>query len=117
MPARLYSLQNSEQGNIMYAIEDYRRAPSGEGPLAAEWKDKPHRLIYDLCKRVEALESKGFGCHCDLEPGMQPDGCVLLDGVADNCVYAQRLREEGKGPSACEYWRPIQLSDETEKAT
>lgn len=34
----------------------YRHAPSGVGPLADEWKDKPHRLVYDLCERVEALE-------------------------------------------------------------
>jgi hypothetical protein len=37
----------------MYEIEDYRNAPSGLGPLADEWKDKPHRLVYDLCKRLE----------------------------------------------------------------
>ncbi len=34
--------------------EDYRQAPSGNGPLASEWKDKPHRLVYDLCSKVEA---------------------------------------------------------------
>lgn len=28
-------------------------APSGVGPLAAEWKDKPHRLVYDLCTALE----------------------------------------------------------------
>ena len=39
-----------------YTIEDYRNAPSGIGPLAADWKDKPHRLVYDLCRRVERAE-------------------------------------------------------------
>lgn len=33
---------------LPHDLEDYWRAPSGEGPLAAEWKDKPHRLVYDL---------------------------------------------------------------------
>ena len=31
-----------------------RLAVSGEGPRAYEWKDKPHRLVYDLCGQVEA---------------------------------------------------------------
>lgn len=30
-------------------IVDYIDAISGEGPLAGDWEDKPHRLIYDLC--------------------------------------------------------------------
>lgn len=34
---------------------DYRLAPGGEGPLAATWRDKPHRLIYDLCAEIERL--------------------------------------------------------------
>lgn len=37
--------------------EDYRYAPGGEGPQAATWKDKPHRLIYDLCTEVERLRA------------------------------------------------------------
>ena len=38
-----------------YTLTDYRNAPSGIGPLADEWKDKPHRLVYDLVKRLEKL--------------------------------------------------------------
>lgn len=29
-------------------IDDYWRAPGGDGALAATWRDKPHRLLYDL---------------------------------------------------------------------
>ena len=29
--------------------DNFRNAPSGLGPLAFTWKDKPHRLLYDLC--------------------------------------------------------------------
>jgi len=36
-----------------FTTDDYRQAPAGVGPLAAEWDDKPHRLIYDLCNRLE----------------------------------------------------------------
>jgi len=36
-----------------YTLDDFRNAPGGIGPLAAEWRDKPHRLVYDLCQRLE----------------------------------------------------------------
>lgn len=49
------------------------------------------------------------GCHCDLEEGMVPDGCVLDEGRPDNCVYAPRLLREGKDKTACEYWKPIEV--------
>lgn len=39
------------------ATGDYRNALSGQGPLAYEWSDKPHRLVYDLCNEVEALRA------------------------------------------------------------
>ncbi len=38
--------------------DDYWRAPSGEGPQAATWKDKPHRLVYDLVGEVEYLRAR-----------------------------------------------------------
>lgn len=41
-----------------YTLEDYREAPGGIGPLASEWKDKPHRLIYDLTNMVKARDEK-----------------------------------------------------------
>lgn len=31
-----------------YTLDEYWNAPSGKGFLGAEWKDKPHRLLYDL---------------------------------------------------------------------
>ena len=42
---------------LLHPLDDYRNAPSGIGPLAAEWKDKPHRLLYDLCA---VLEQAGY---------------------------------------------------------
>jgi len=38
---------------LPHPLEDYRNAPSEKGPLAAEWADKPHRLLYDLCTVLE----------------------------------------------------------------
>jgi hypothetical protein len=34
----------------------FRLATAGEGPLAYEWQDKPHRLVRDLCLLMEADE-------------------------------------------------------------
>jgi hypothetical protein len=42
----------------MLNTKDYRQAPGGDGPLAAQWADKPHRLVYDLCKEVERLQAE-----------------------------------------------------------
>lgn len=38
---------------LCFTLDDYRNAPGGVGPLAAQWKDKPHRLVYDLCAVLE----------------------------------------------------------------
>jgi hypothetical protein len=38
--------------------EDFRNAPSGIGPLAYEWSDKPHRLVYDLIREIERLQAQ-----------------------------------------------------------
>lgn len=32
-----------------------RLAPSGMGDYRYQWKDKPHRLIYDACREIERL--------------------------------------------------------------
>lgn len=34
---------------------DCRNAISGNGPLAYTWEDKPHRLVYDLCREIERI--------------------------------------------------------------
>lgn len=35
-----------------------RKAVGGEGPRAGDWADKPHRLVYDLCREIERLNSE-----------------------------------------------------------
>lgn len=40
-------------------LDAYRNAPSGIGPLAADWKDKPHRLIYDLIGWLNRGQERG----------------------------------------------------------
>lgn len=34
---------------------DCRAAIGGNGPLAYTWQDKPHRLVYDLCREIERI--------------------------------------------------------------
>lgn len=40
------------------SVHDYIIAHGGDGPLGAEWQNKPHRLIYDLCGTVQELEQQ-----------------------------------------------------------
>jgi len=48
-----------------------------------------------------------YGCHCDLEPEMKPDGCVLDYGKPEDCVYAKILVKNGQPKEDCGYWKPI----------
>ena len=48
---RVPVLLDAESG---YTTVDYWNAISGEGPLAYTWSDKPHRLLRDLVKFIEA---------------------------------------------------------------
>lgn len=59
-------------------------------------------------QEIEASATK-FGCHCDLEPGQEPDGCVLDNGRVRDCVLAERLIENGKGRNDCAEWRRIEV--------
>ncbi len=51
--------KHAERSNIFvgdrldYTLDDYWNAPSGVGPLAATWADKPHRLLYDLIAEMD----------------------------------------------------------------
>lgn len=46
---------------------------------------------------------KAYGCHCDLDDGMEPDGCVIDSGERHNCIYAKNISVKEQ----CEYWRVI----------
>lgn len=37
---------------LPHPLEAYWTAPDGTGPLDHEWKDKPHRLVYDLISAI-----------------------------------------------------------------
>lgn len=56
-------------------------------------------------KAKKEAQSAGvkFGCHIELDPGQEPDGCVKDYGDDSACVYAARHRSR----EACRYWQPV----------
>lgn len=48
-----------------------------------------------------------YGCHCDLEEGMEPDACVMDSGDDADCVFAEQLRKQNKDKTSCKHWRLI----------
>jgi hypothetical protein len=68
--------------------------------------DKLYQDLPDAVK--QAFDNLGstasWGCHCDLDEGQKPDGCVLDEGRQQDCVYA------GVGNKMkCQYWQPVQF--------
>lgn len=73
---------------FLQRVEDNNKAPSG-----SNFKDG-----------VE------YGCHCDLEDGNRPEGCVIDDpkyAGPQDCIYAKPLVAEGNTKWNCQYWQPI----------
>lgn len=68
-------------------------------------EDIPQTIIADDVMPI----SVRYGCHCDLEPHMKPDGCVIDSGDIYDCIHAGRLTNAGKGRNECEYWQPIRI--------
>jgi len=68
----------------MLNIEDYRNAPSGIGPQADEWNDKPHRLIYDLCAEIERL--RGLKTHEIYVVRLEKEPAVVFQGTHSECL-------------------------------
>jgi len=58
--------------------------------------------IKQWCKHLPKLE---YGCHCDLEPGQNPDSCVIGSDnhILSDCTYAK----EGMRKEQCQFWRVV----------
>lgn len=69
-------------------LKDYKDAPSGVGPLAFQWTDKPHRLVYDLIAKVEALEA-GKVAPLESSTALTPESSAPSQPTAkpDDAVY------------------------------
>jgi hypothetical protein len=63
--------------------------------------------MHDAADAIQQIHSNlpilRYGCHCDLEPGQNPDGCVIDDGLPMNCIYAKT----GMRKEQCLYWRIV----------
>jgi hypothetical protein len=70
-----------------------RMAPSGEGTMAGDWADKPHRLVYNLCSYIETIEANARRPQYDIERDLRMAIQTILDqGVMNQdeqggCVY------------------------------
>lgn len=77
---------------MTHSTDDYRAAPAGDGPLATAWNDKPHRLVYDLCRDVDALRRQRdellAACKAMLEADIYADG----EGI---CYFERTDTEDG----------------------
>ena len=63
--------------------------------------------LYDAADAVRQLMPRlhdvKYGCHVELDPGMEPDKCVIDEGHFDDCIYAK----PGMRKEQCEYWRIV----------
>ena len=73
----------------------------------------------DSAMNEQAPTRKGvkYGCHVELEPGQEPDSCVIDSGDIEDCIHAERLTKQGKGRNDCEYWRPIMMKGKKNDTT
>ena len=65
---------------------------------------------YDARQPQERGEAVAYGCHCDLEPHMEPDGCVIDTGRRQDCFYARSKTNPVNKKEECEYWQPIKFT-------
>jgi hypothetical protein len=80
-------------------------------PTGAQWMWKHNesldRIEAAVNKRIKNLTSQPsavkYGCHADLDPGMEPDDCVISRNGFEDCIFAK----PGMKPEDCKYWKPI----------
>lgn len=61
-----------------------------------------------VVKAKEVLEQTkhDYACHIDLEPGQEPDQCVLdIDGVGNYCYYVHKHGTDAR--KYCGEWKPV----------
>ena len=51
--------------------------------------------------KVMKVHQQKYGCHCELETGQTPGGCVIDASARHDCVHASR----GIKKEDCEYWK------------
>jgi len=74
---------------------DYRKAiDDAEGPRAYDWVDKPHRLVFDLCRYIEEREVR----HRIASTHAQPDSALarVVDTAIQKVMDSHPLAEPVK---------------------
>jgi hypothetical protein len=66
------------------------------------------QLLAGLVKPAAPVK---FGCHCDKDPDVEADGCVIDTGDRADCVFASRNNNALKRKEDCEYWLPVKMVD------
>ena len=81
-----------------------QRIWSGDDAMWGVNFDEPMAISGKPFIKIEQITTKPvrFGCHCDLEPDMQPDGCVLDYGKPQDCIHS-----DCGDKSKCPYWHEI----------
>ena len=73
--------------------------------------------LYDAADAVRLsagpLDEPKYGCHVDVEQGVQPDDCVIDEDRHHECIYAK----PGMRKEQCKYWRIIKPPTTTEDST
>lgn len=62
----------------------------------------PLEVLAELKAGTAKVARMNYGCHCDLEPGDVPDGCVIDEARPYDCVYAKKYSAK----EDCPEWRP-----------
>ena len=118
--------RNGFQSDIIALADGVELLKSNNAQLVSETQGKQSRidaLMLEYCPDEMSEEQKAewarhqepvrFGCHCDIEAmpeGFEPDDCVMDKNRDEDCVYAGKLRREGKTKIECAHWRPIKMS-------
>jgi hypothetical protein len=79
---------------LEHPLHDYWIAPSGEGPLAATWADKPHRLLYDLIRAAAGSDAECRNCGAPLPTSCTKCGHLIRAAAgSDEGADDDKLRD------------------------
>lgn len=114
-------------GKALQSVEDEKKIKAMVEALQQIMREVEHemtpctnrvyRIAFKVLKPIDAVlkgeekSPKKYGCHCDLDSGQEPDGCVLDDDRPQDCDNALRLQREGKDKTSCKYWKEVHSND------
>jgi hypothetical protein len=94
-----------EHGLLSMVVEQLKARLASADALIESMATEADRRAY-IDGRTAGTAPEKFGCHCDLEPHMEPDSCVIDTNRREDCLYARGHATK----EACEYWQPIKFA-------